>query len=506
MMTRGATVRDLNEKLNAALKELEVSRKTCKDLLRERDENEVEVKEIIDKNTELKRQLVELHTQHVDILDQHNHLRQLVSEFQECRDTHDQALNRISGLEAELSVAHSTLSTINSLRVREQVANTNNLFDKLVGSASEQECKNTTVTIDLTGDDTLTKCQILSSHNRIKKYIKINKNIKKYKKLLKSQNIYKYNINLRKQRSNLHKQLVECNCNLEKSKLMYDNDIENLQKELLSRENTIKDIFCKYESCQQMLSERMQEACELVDLVKFNAERYESLTNNLTCSCAPTPSPPMSQSEVPASLNSVPHTSQTINSCESNILVYSDRIGSGFGSLLNNRCKHTIVSHCYHNLHFNELVYKIKNTQMNEQTTVVLMIGNSFNITKRDIVNGIETLLKLKLCKLILCALPYSNSLLDHENEYIFTLNNTMHILSCRHSDRLLYFDTNNFVRDFVLIREHMFLPKNSRHVLATLLAYNIHAVINNLTEIRLRDESVLSSIPNNTDNNSLNS
>ncbi|KAJ8721698.1 hypothetical protein PYW07_002473 [Mythimna separata] len=57
----GATVRDL-EKLNAALKELEVSRKTCKDLLRERDENEVEVKKIIDKNTQLKRQLVEPHT------------------------------------------------------------------------------------------------------------------------------------------------------------------------------------------------------------------------------------------------------------------------------------------------------------------------------------------------------------------------------------------------------------------------------------------------------------
>ncbi|KAJ8728789.1 hypothetical protein PYW07_006485 [Mythimna separata] len=286
---------------------------------------------------------------------------------------------------------------------------------------------------------------------------------------------------------------------------MYDNDIENLQKELLSRENTIKDIFCKYESCQQMLSERMQEACELVDLVKFNAERYESLTNNLTCSCAPTPSPPMSQCEIPSGSDFVPHRSELLNPSQGNILVYSDRLGSGFGSLLNNCCKHTIVSHCYHNLHFNELVHKIKNTQMNEQTTVVLLIGNSHNVTKRDIVNGIETLLKLKLGKLILCALPYSNTLNNHENDLIFKLNNVMHLLSCRHSDRLLYFDTNNFVRDFILNREHMFLPMKSRRLLATLLAFNIHTVIDDLTGIRLRDESVLSRIPSNTDNNSLN-
>ncbi|KAJ8736576.1 hypothetical protein PYW08_007232 [Mythimna loreyi] len=60
MMTRGATVRDINNKLNAALKELEVSRKTCSDLLQEREESEVEVKKLVDKNTQLKRQLVEM--------------------------------------------------------------------------------------------------------------------------------------------------------------------------------------------------------------------------------------------------------------------------------------------------------------------------------------------------------------------------------------------------------------------------------------------------------------
>lgn len=501
MMTRGASVRDLTDKLKTALKELEVSRKTCNDLLQEREESEIEVQRIVDKNTQLKSQLLELHTAHMDILDQHHHLRQLVSDFQQCRDTHEQALTRISGLEVELCEAHHTISTINSLKASEEALNTNSLYNELVGSVSGLECKKPTVTIDLTGDDTLTKCPIFCSHNKIKKYIKINKNIKKYKKLLKTHSLYKCNINLRKQRIHLQKELHECNIKLDTSRKMYDMDTQNLQKELLSRENTLKEIFCKYEFSQQMLSERMQEACELVDLVKYNAERYESLTNNLTCSCAPTPPPLMSQHTIPASL---PHTLETLKHSQSNILVYSDRLGTGFGSLLNNRCKHTVVNHCYHNLHFNELVHKIKHTQMNERTTVIILIGNSLSITKKDIVNGIDTLLKLKLGKLILCALPYSSNLHDQENNYICNLNNFMHYLSCRHSDRLLYFDTNNFVRDFVYIREHMFLPKKSRHLLATLLAYNLHAVIDNLTEIRLSVEPV-SSTSNNAEIDSLN-
>lgn len=495
MMTRGATVRDMSDKLKAALRELDSSRNECSKLLREREESEVEIEAIVNKNTQLKSQLAELHTQHIDILDQHHHLRQLVSGFHQCHDTHDQALKRISELEAELCKANNTITSISSLKASEEIANTNNLFSELIDSVPGLEYEQPTVTIDLTGDDTLTRCPIvLSSHKKIKKYIKINKSIKKYKKLLKTQSVYKYNINLRRELRNLKNQLNVCNSKLESCTQMYDVDIQNLQRELLSRENTLKDIFCKYECSQQMLSERMQEACELVDLVKYNAERYESLTNNLSCSCAAAPPPPMSQHVLPAALPIINNNSQaTLNPTQSNILVFSDRLGTGFGSLLNNRSNHTVLNHCHHNLHFNELIHKIQHTQLNEQSTVVLLVGNSLSISKKDIVNGIDTLLKLRLGKLILCAFPYSDNLLAQENDYISSLNTLMHILSCRHSDRLLFFDTNNFVRDFVLIRDHyMFLPKISKHLLATLLAFNIHAVNDDLTETRLSDESVL--------------
>ncbi|PZC77111.1 hypothetical protein B5X24_HaOG203728 [Helicoverpa armigera] len=77
MQTRRATaVKDLEDKLRATLKELETTKNLCAQLLQEREDSEVEVKNVVDKNTVLKNDLAELHIQHMDLLDQHNHLQQ----------------------------------------------------------------------------------------------------------------------------------------------------------------------------------------------------------------------------------------------------------------------------------------------------------------------------------------------------------------------------------------------------------------------------------------------
>ena len=469
----------MEDKLRATLKELESSKNLCSQLLQERDDSEVEVKLIIDKNTELKNQLAELHIQHTDFLNQHQHLLQIVAGFQQCSDTHESALKRISELELELSEAHKSISLTESLKASVQATITHSLFNKLVGSPSEMVCVKPTVTIDLTGDDTLAKSPILYSHNKLKRYIKIKKSIRKYQKVIKQQNLYKSNISLRKERINLINQLKYCVNESLISKQMYDVNIQNLQEELLRRENTLTDIFNKYEASQQLLSVRMQEAAELVDLVRYNAERYESLTNNLSCSCVrslPTPEP---QYVAPSAVPVVTQPVGGVNTTQNHTVIFSDKLGLGLGSLLSNCLNHNIINHCYVDLNFNDIIKKIINTKIDEQNCVVLLIGNSLGINKRDLVNGINSLLKHNLKgKYILCALPYSNSLSEKENNYIFKLNNLMHHYTCRHSDHLLYFDTNNFVRDFVLTRETMFLSKKNRHLLATLLAYNIHAVI----------------------------
>ena len=46
----------------------------------------------------------------------------------------------------------------------------------------------------------------------------------------------------------------------------------------------------------------------------------------------------------------------------------------------------------------NDIIKKIINTKIDEQNCVVLLIGNSLGINKRDLVNGINSLLKHNLC------------------------------------------------------------------------------------------------------------
>lgn len=84
MMTRS---KEMECKLRAALKELESSKHLCNQLLQERDDSEVEVANIINKNSKLKNELAELHICHTDLLQQHSELIKQVATFQQCSDT-----------------------------------------------------------------------------------------------------------------------------------------------------------------------------------------------------------------------------------------------------------------------------------------------------------------------------------------------------------------------------------------------------------------------------------
>ncbi|RVE40516.1 hypothetical protein evm_014834 [Chilo suppressalis] len=66
MMTRKATAQNTDLKLRQTLEELKLIKETCSQLLRERDESETKIKKIIDKNTQLKKELSQLHSQHVE--------------------------------------------------------------------------------------------------------------------------------------------------------------------------------------------------------------------------------------------------------------------------------------------------------------------------------------------------------------------------------------------------------------------------------------------------------
>lgn len=112
-------------------------------------------------------------------------------------------------------------------------------------------------------------------------------------------------------------------------------------------------------------------------------------------------------------------------------------------------------------------------------TNIVILVGNGANVNRRDIIQGVEKCMNLGARKVMLCAFPYSKNYSDIQNNKIHSLNTIMFNLTCRHSDKLLYFDCNKFINNFKLTEKVVFLPKIYRQKIATLVAYNINLVTN---------------------------
>ncbi|KAF9807565.1 hypothetical protein SFRURICE_006367 [Spodoptera frugiperda] len=412
MMTRRATtVRDLEEKLRLTLKGWMGSNILCK--RNERDSGKWRVKSIGEiKNASLKNELAELHVQYMDVLDQHSQLQYTISTFQDCNNTHEAALQRITELESELCDAHRIISCSQLTQVHTQHIDTNTLYDELIGSGLQ--CREP-VTIDLTGEDTV-HISPFRSHNKLKKYIKINKLIKRTQNSLKKQKLKKVILSLRKDRSNLIKDLQSCNSDLDHCRRTYDTDIQSLHKDLYNKE--------------------------------VNQERYESLANDLQCSCVNQPQPPeTSITPGPTVIKSI--KSQLNSKHNYKTYVYSDELGSGLGQMRYDHLDHSYINNSYHNMSYNKIIKQITHTDLDEKSVLVLMVGNSLGLTRGDVVNGVDTLLKSNSGKIIVCAFPYSNTLSSSKNKYIGVLNNILHKMTCQ-NDRLLFFDTNKFISNLI--------------------------------------------------------
>ena len=229
----------------------------------------------------------------------------------------------------------------------------------------------------------------------------------------------------------------------------------------------------------------MLEATELVDLVRYNAERYESLTNNLSCNCDSSLSLPEPEFVAP-----LPVVAQPVVNCvsvsstsESNIdktsYIFSDMLGQGFGSLLSQYSQNYVFNQCLPGASYYKLVDNINLTRLHSNSTAILMYGDSLAVTKKDIIECVELMIGLNKknnCKFIICALPYSQEFTSTQNRHIYDLNMLIYNITCRHSDAILYFDTNKFIRKFKLTKDTMYLPISCRRQIAKLLAYNIQA------------------------------
>ena len=182
MLTRRST---LETQLKATLQELKTTKELCNKLLLERDEGEVEVKQILDKNSALKCQLAELHSQYTELLNQRDHLQSVVQSLDNYSATYEQALNHISELEHNLNLANTRIDELQQQSECVEAEKTQSLFEELVDAghtSTSVQCG--TCVCGVHNTQNINKNFNLISRNRVKKYIKINRFIERSKRAI----------------------------------------------------------------------------------------------------------------------------------------------------------------------------------------------------------------------------------------------------------------------------------------------------------------------------------
>lgn len=482
LSTRSTTARQTEMKLKVALQELQASKDLSDKLIREREESEDEILKIINKNTQLKSELSELHNSHQEVIEQRDQLQELISSFHQCSDTHEQALRRITELELELKQAYSKINDLDTRLESRQSNEISNLYEELISvdcvpPSTTVPCTHPVV-IDLTSDTSpklgnYNSNICMLSNNKFKKYLKLKKFIIKNRNILnkrckKGQLLKKNTLNNLK----LHDYINKCNNKLMESQKLYDIDTDYLTSKINSLESSLHDLNTKYIISQKQIQEHILAMDDLIDVSKYNADRFESLTKHCTCNHTNISN---NNSVVTVLENEVQGVCASDCNPKSSTMVFSDRIGCNFGSILKYHLKGDLLNYCMPEASFTQIINKIKSTKMNNMTTIVLFFGNSIQLNRQDVIKGIEYLLQLNVYKIVLCAFPYTNRHLHKKiNSKVHYLNNLLHTLTCRHSDILTFFDTNSFISDFYLTKDTMYLSKSSKNKIATLVAYNI--------------------------------
>lgn len=313
MLTRKATAKDVEMKLKQALLDLKAARDLNSQLLQEREDSEKEIIKTIEKNSELKSELADLHLKYIDVAHNCSRMQDTITSFTECNNTHEQALNRINDLEISLCEAQKSVLKLENENIFNSKGNhSQSLFDELLDCSSDiidnqsygnilvnnSQCSFAEVTesslnINETsagnGDLASNKSLCKNVHNfgsvkKLKKYIKIKRYISRTQKLVNRQNHLQKHMKLRKERILLINKLKLFNDSTIKRNNEHNRDshdimskIENLDKSLKFIYDSIKDLSHKH------LNYQIVAANDMVDMCNFNAERFESLSKKRTC-------------------------------------------------------------------------------------------------------------------------------------------------------------------------------------------------------------------------------
>ncbi|XP_047997338.1 uncharacterized protein LOC125234959 [Leguminivora glycinivorella] len=129
--TRKATARQLEMQLKTTAQDLHESRALSKQLLEEREESEVELQKVINKNSELRRELADNDVQLTDARGEVDRLQGTIDTFNQCASTHEVALARITQLEEELGAANEELNLFRKEREHYDASQLQNVYQEL---------------------------------------------------------------------------------------------------------------------------------------------------------------------------------------------------------------------------------------------------------------------------------------------------------------------------------------------------------------------------------------
>lgn len=496
MTTRRA--HDLEGKLSNALKELKSKQDMCEKLLQEHEDSEQEIMCVVQKNTLYKQQLITLDSELEASRLKCDQLQATIDGYTVCLITHEEALTHIHILEKQLHEANLNLLHYKELQSHANSEKTISLYEELVGGGNQNSSniRDDHVTIDLTNSPSNDICP-MNSVNKIKKYIKVNKIINRSHRSIKNRNKLIRSIPLHSERLSLARELELCKDTINSNNA----EILDLNDQIETLRDSLNHITKKYESSCREMQEYIEAMNLIIKLGNDNMVRFDSLKNKEILS-----PPPSLNVAVQSEAFNKHKICTSANSLGNRIILYSDSFGIGMGSTLQHQLGKNVINNCFPGATLKLIKQKIEQ-ECNTSSALILMLGESIGVKKKDILDLFDTLLEQSNhghSRIIWCAFPYHKYMTEKEKKHIYLLNTLIYNLTFRHSDNFLFFDSNKFIRENILTKKISFLPNYIKLTLAKLLAFNVLHVNNSvISNITLTGNTVTSSVSTSTNNDS---
>lgn len=347
-------------------------------------------------------------------------------------------------------------------------------------------------TIDLTSENDSQSCKsvrVVTSKNKLKKYIKINKYIVKTQKMVKRQKFFIKNVKLNRERLNLLKQLDMYSFSLEQSTRRYKIDTENMQSKLDHLQDKLNSMTSKYNTSEHLMREYVLAMNDLVDSQTNNCEHCQLTSNvqtpdHLLTACDTTLTQTCVDLHTPV-IGSNIESEPTYN----DIIMFSDEIGRDLGHLISAEYPgQKIINNCMPGCSLYHIMKEIIKCNFNPDTSLLIFIGNRGNLNKGELLQYHRTLCNLNLRKIVLFTFPYSRSLPQEENFSRFNINMTLHNLTYNNNVFQLI-DINNYIDDYFYLTkdryhvEKYYLTNYCKRQIAMSLAYLFSITAKNIAK-----------------------